>query len=160
MFKITIRRCTLFCFCFGCISGSSDSIFLIYSYSLRWFTSMALTCCCETTLHDMGKIYRLHNKTQQSASSIHNTLQWRHNQRDGVSNHQPHDCLLNRLFRHRSKLCVTGLCEGNSPVTGEFPAQKDCSVENIFIWWRHHDVGCEVIHLSIPSRHAWLNRHW
>ena len=35
-----------------------------------------------------------------------------------------HDCLLNRLFRHRPKktsnLRVTGQCEGNSPVTGEF----------------------------------------
>ena len=31
------------------------------------------------------------------------SLQWRHNERDGVSNHQPHDCLLNRLFRRRSK---------------------------------------------------------
>ena len=31
------------------------------------------------------------------------TLQWRHNEGDGVSNHQPHDCLLNRLFRGRSK---------------------------------------------------------
>ena len=30
-------------------------------------------------------------------------LQWRHNGRDGVSNNQPHDCLFNRLFRHRSK---------------------------------------------------------
>ena len=30
-------------------------------------------------------------------------LQWRHNERDGVSNHQPHDCLLNRLFGDRSK---------------------------------------------------------
>ena len=30
-------------------------------------------------------------------------LQWRHDERDGVSNHQPHDCLLNRLFRRRSK---------------------------------------------------------
>ena len=47
--------------------------------------------------------------------------QWRHNGRDGVSNHQPHDCLLNRLFRCRSKLRVTGLSVGNSPVTGEFP---------------------------------------
>ena len=27
------------------------------------------------------------------------SLIWRHNGRDGVSNHQPHDCLLNRLFR-------------------------------------------------------------
>ena len=45
-------------------------------------------------------------------------LQWRDNERDGLSNHQPHDCLLNRLFRHRSKkaseLLVTGLCAGNS----------------------------------------------
>ena len=31
------------------------------------------------------------------------TLLWRHNEHDGVSNHQPHDCLLNRLFRRRSK---------------------------------------------------------
>ena len=55
------------------------------------------------------------------------TLQWRHNGRYGVSNHQPHDCLLNRLSfiqaqikenikapRHRS------LC-GN--VTSEFSTQ-------------------------------------
>ena len=31
------------------------------------------------------------------------SLQWRHNGRDGVSNHQPHDCLLNHLLRRRSK---------------------------------------------------------
>ena len=30
------------------------------------------------------------------------TLQWRHNDHDSVSNHQPHDCLLNRLFGCRS----------------------------------------------------------
>ena len=54
------------------------------------------------------------------------TLQWRHNERDGVSNHRRLGCLLNRLFRRKSKktskLRVTGMCEGNSPVTGEFPA--------------------------------------
>ena len=47
------------------------------------------------------------------------TLWWRHNDHDSVSNHQPHECLLNRLFRRRSKktskLRVTGLCVGNSP---------------------------------------------
>ena len=31
------------------------------------------------------------------------SLQWRHNEHSGVSNVQPHDCLLNRLFRRRSK---------------------------------------------------------
>ena len=49
-------------------------------------------------------------------------LQWRHIGCDSVSNRQPHDCLLNRLFRRKSKktskLRVTGLCAGNSPVTG------------------------------------------
>ena len=69
-------------------------------------------------------------------------LQWRHNGRDSVSNHQPHECLLNRLFRPRSKttskLRVTGPCVGNSPGTGEFPAQMTSNAENVSIWWRHH----------------------
>ena len=72
----------------------------------------------------------------------HMTLQWRHTERDGVPNHQPHDCLFNRLFRRRSKktskLRVTGLCEGNSQVTGEFPAQRASNAENVYIWWRRH----------------------
>ena len=68
------------------------------------------------------------------------SLQWRHNGYDSISNHQPHDCLLNRLFRRKSKktskLSVTGLCAGNSPGTGECPMAS--YVENISIWWRHH----------------------
>ena len=44
--------------------------------------------------------------------------------------------------RHRSKktskLRVTGLCEGNSPVAGEFPAKRARNAENVPIWWRHH----------------------
>ena len=82
----------------------------------------------------------------------HRTLQWRHNGRDGVSNHQPHPCLLNRLFRRRSKktskLRVTGLCAGNSPETGEFPAEKASNAENISIWWRHHGLGHEQVSTS------------
>ena len=39
----------------------------------------------------------------RSMSRSHFTLQWRHNGRGGVSHHQAHDCLLNRLFRRRSK---------------------------------------------------------
>ena len=73
-------------------------------------------------------------------------LRWRHNDHAGVSNHQPRGCLLNRLFRRKSKktskLRVTGLCAGNSPGTGEFPAQMASYAENVSIWWRHH--GCEL----------------
>ena len=76
-------------------------------------------------------------------------LQWRHNERDSVSNHQLHDCLLNRWIWHRSKktskLRVTGLCAGNPPVTGEFPAQRASNAEYVSIWWRHHEVGTFVM---------------
>ena len=73
-----------------------------------------------------------------------NTLRWRHNGHDGVSDHQPHDGLLNRLSRRRSKkiskLRVTSLCAGNSPETGEFPAQMANNAENVSISWRHHEM--------------------
>ena len=76
-------------------------------------------------------------------TTTEHTLQWRHNGRDSDSNHQPHDCLLNSLFKRRSKkasmLCITGLCAGNSPGTSEFPAQMACNTENASIWWRHHE---------------------
>ena len=72
-------------------------------------------------------------------------LQWSKNGHDGVSNHQHHDCFLNRLFRRRpkkiSKLRVTSLCEGKSPGTGEFPAQRTSGAENVSIWWRHHGMS-------------------
>ena len=74
------------------------------------------------------------------------TLLWRHNGHDGVSNHRRLDCVLNRLFRRRSqkisKPCVTGFCEGKAPVTGEFPAQRASSAENISIWWHHYVYNC------------------
>ena len=57
--------------------------------------------------------------SKHSNISILDSLRWRQNDHDGVSNHQPHGCLLNRLFGRRSKktskLRVTGLCAGNSP---------------------------------------------
>ena len=47
------------------------------------------------------------------------------------------DSLLNLFFKHRwkktSKLRDTGLCEGNSSVTGEFPAQMASNAENVSI---------------------------
>ena len=84
-----------------------------------------------------------YNSFSESKVTKH-SLQWRQNWRNGVSDHQPHDCLLNRSFRRRSKktskLRVTGLCAGNSPVSGEFPAQMASNAENVSIWWRHYDI--------------------
>ena len=88
------------------------------------------------------------------------SLQWRHNGCNGASNHQPHDYLLNRLLRCRSKkaskLRVTGLCAGNSPVTGEFPAQMASNVENVSIWWRHH-VFFRIIKMLFTY---WISRSY
>ena len=73
------------------------------------------------------------------------TLRWRHNGCDGVWNHQAHDCILNRFFfrcrsRKSSKLRITGLCGGNSPVTGDFPAQRDSNTKNVCIWMPYCDI--------------------
>ena len=88
--------------------------------------------------------HRFYDFISITPRTFSNSLQWRHNERDVVSNHQPHDCLLNRLFtrisKKTSKFRVTGLCEGNSPVTGEFPAQRVSNAENVSIWWRHHVI--------------------
>ena len=48
--------------------------------------------------------------------------------------------LLWRRSKKTSKIHVTGLCERNSPVTGEFPAQKASKAENVSIWWRIHRI--------------------
>ena len=76
------------------------------------------------------------------------SVRWRHTGCDSVSNHQPRECLLRRLIRRTSKktskLRVTGLCAGNSPVTGEFPAQMVSNAENVSIWWRHHDHDHDI----------------
>ena len=73
------------------------------------------------------------------------TLQWYHDERNGVSNHQRFQCSLNRLYRRRSKttskLCVAGHCEGNPLVTGGFPSQRTINAKNVSIWWRHRGKG-------------------
>ena len=96
---------------------------------------------------------------------VASTLQWRHNGFDGVSNHQPHHCLLSRLLGRRSKKTskprVTGLCAGNSPGTGEFPTQMASNAENVSIWWRHYACekweGCFTCS-SVSSRMAQCHR--
>ena len=75
-------------------------------------------------------------------STMDNPLQWHNNGCDSVSIHQLRECWLSRLIRRRSKKTskfrVTGLCAGNSPETGEFPAQRASNAENVSIWWGHH----------------------
>ena len=80
----------------------------------------------------------------QYSSGIGYVLQRHPNEHDGISNYRHLDCLLNRLFWHRSKktskLCITDICEGNSLVTGEFPTQRASNAENVSISWHHHEL--------------------
>ena len=96
-------------------------------------------------------------------------LQWHHNEWDGVSNHRRLDCLLSRLFRRRSKkkskFRVTGLCEGNSPVTGEFSAQRASNADFFSIqvmtssWQGDCQLPLNWDHgLLYPQ--LWKNAHW
>ena len=71
----------------------------------------------DTTMASSG-IFKYNRFAVLPFFCCNNTLLWRHNDHDSVSNHQPRGCLLSRLFRRRSKktskLRVTGLCVGNS----------------------------------------------
>ena len=95
-----------------------------------------------------------HYSVHTGCSNIHLSLslKWRHNGHNSVSNHQPHDCLLNCLFRRISKetsnLHVIDLCEENSPVTGELTAQRASYAENVSICWRHHGAD-QFCHFSV-----------
>ena len=75
--------------------------------------------------------------------------------------------LFTRLFRNKikktSKFRITGLCEENSPVTGEFPAQKPSNADNVSIWWRNHEGpvylhGCSRKCLSVSVQ--WIQIYY
>ena len=87
----------------------------------------------------------------ESGRDLLPALQWRHNERDVVSNHQRLCCLLDRLFRRRSKkpskLRVTGLCVRgthrwpvNSPHKGSVTRTKIPFDDVIMANWRSRSV--------------------
>ena len=91
--------------------------------SISWGNGMA--CCITAPSQSVPEPTLTCNSFGRE--NFHWSLQWRHNERDGVSNHRRLNCLLSCLFRYRSKktskLRVTGLCRGNPPVAGGFPSQ-------------------------------------
>ena len=73
-------------------------------------------------------------------------------------------------IKETSKLPITGLCAGNSPVTGEFPqefpddrwipAQMASNAENVSIRWLHH--GMLYCYFKITSKRCYAssNGQW
>ena len=106
---------------------------------------------CYSTVQHSAIWYITHKKM--------NSLQWRHNERDGVSNHQSHGCLLNRLFKSPIKENIKA--PRHWPLCGEFTghAQRASNVENVSIWWRHH-VKTDNTYLAIAGKILWLGVCW
>ena len=103
---------------------------------------------------------KLHQVLSWKITCLCMTLHWRHNDHDGFSNHQPHDCLFNRLFRRRSKktskLRVTGLCAGNSPGPVNSPHKRpvtrkmfpfDDVIMDIWQMWLQSQTWKMVMHV-------------
>ena len=94
-------------------------------------------------------------------------LQWRHNERDGVSHHQPHDCLLNHFLKaqikkHQSSASLT-FVRGihwwpvNSPHKGPVTRKRfpfDYVTMTIVTFYVTSFPGCRL-----PTRH-WLDAQW
>ena len=156
------NHCVLFWYWVSCyytciyvysISTAGKSVYLIWWTGL-WVLDVGcwILYSLLNSASIQSKVQRLLDTILRLLPSLGCSLQWRHNERDGVSNHQHHDGLFNRLFKHITKktsnLRVTGLCEGNSPVTGEFPTQSASTAENVSIWWRYH---ISVAEASLPT---------
>ena len=87
------------------------------------------------------------------------TLQWRHNECDGISNHQPQDCLRNPLLWHRKHKSSASLAfvQGiyRSPVNSlhKWPVMwkmfpfDDFIMMPITLWWSNNELigswGCD-----------------
>ena len=107
-------------------------------------------------------------------------LRWRHNDHAGVSNHQPHGCLLNSSFRRKSKktskLRVTGFVREihRGPVNfpHKWPVTRKCfhlmtsswvsivTLTNAWLFWYWgRDIPGELGHHQGCWCHGSLRRH-
>ena len=107
---------------------------LVWStWQLEWDWLMIHLSCRKSVTWQVSDyvIYWPNWLSSSHGTNMNTSLQWRHNGRDGVSNHQPHQCLLNRLLRRSkktSKFRAIGLCVGNSPVNSphKCPVRGEC----------------------------------
>ena len=102
------------------------------------------------TLQKSLPVFRMDHKVYLYHSKLITTLQRRHNGCDGISNHQPRDCLLKRRSKKTSERRVTSICGGNSPVN----SQMASNAGNVSFWWRHHENCNGHWHIMVNMRVA------
>ena len=134
--------------------------------------AQVMACCLTAPSHHLNQCWFSINGFlwHLFQCNVYLPLLWRHNGRGSVSNQQLHDCLLNRLFRRRSKktskLRVTGLCAGihRGPVNSphKWPVTR-----NLFpfddVIMNAHDVILYVGFQATSPREQWINgvaRDW
>ena len=76
-----------------------------------------------------------HISATRPHSFLSKSLQWHHNECDGVLNHLPTQPFIQTQVKENIKAPRHWPLCGNSPVTGEFPAQMASNAENVSIWW-------------------------
>ena len=112
----------------------------------------------------MSNISTLSRVLNVSISSMCcSTLQWPHNERIGVSNHQPHDCLLNRLFKAQIKVNIKA--PRHWPLCVEFTGEINmCEINlkhlsQLLRKWTAQGLACvrNKLHCSVDSDR--LKRH-
>ena len=64
-----------------------------------------------------------------------------------------------RKSKKISKLHITGLCAGNSPVAGEFLTQMTSNAEKVSIGWRHHGIYSKG-RLAVGNVAGLINAKW
>ena len=136
------------------LSANKSNLFGVSAYVWRW-RGLCLPTFLLITKHPSrtcaGSLYAPRHRGPGIEPT---TLEWRHNERDGVSKYRRLDCLLNLLFmwisKKTSKLRVTGLCEGNPPVTGGFPHRGPLTrffpFDNVIM---KYAPGCVVLGLIV-----------
>ena len=114
----------------SCIKTYSCLKFCVVPFFLIPFIISDCTLSFKSFLTKIINTLKSNNNNHKHTKT---SLQWRQNERIGVSNYHHIYCLLSRLFGRTSKktwkLRVTGLCDGNPPVTDGFPSQRASNAE-------------------------------
>ena len=120
----------------------------------RWALLLLWTCC---TMSRIAGELRSHQSHKGMGQIVRFRIIWRVHYNDAMASKIICDSIVYSIVcsgadwtnqtkttttttKQTSKLRVTGLCEGTSPVSDEFPSQKASYAENFPIWCRHHVV--------------------
>ena len=121
-----------------------------------WWSKIIQIKHCSHCVMSFHKIF-------MTAWAIRFSIHWRHNERLKwqASRFVTQVFFFRRRSKEISKVRATGLSTGNSPVTGEFPAQMSSNAENVSIWWRHHvRCICRGMFPFLSSIHHTLLNHY